>query len=612
MKQLLKFLTCGSVDNGKSTLIGHMLYDAKLLYTDQEKEMELESRIAADDGKLDYSVLLDGLMAEREQGITIDVAYRYFTTTKRSFIVADTPGHEEYTRNMAVGASFADLAVILIDSSQGILDQTRRHARICALMGIEYFVFAVNKIDLIYYKEEIYRNIEKDIFKLAADLELKNFEIIPVSATAGDNMIKKSINTPWYAGIPLLEYLENIDIKDNHIEEGFILPVQRISRVNPTCRGFQGEVAFGNVFKGDKIKVLPSGENIVVEKIWTGDKETDRAAKGKAVTLLIDRELDISRGSVFLKGIDLNVTDKFNAIILWMDEEILVPGCNCLIKLGTKLVPALITEIQYKIDIHTGEHLITDQISKNEIAVCDLFLMEPVVLDRFSKYKSLGRFIVINRISNTTSACGIVNFTMGKSESKLKLQTNVSRDARAFHMNQRPVTLWFTGLSGAGKSALAERIEKKLYFAGKYTMFLDADAVRKGLSMDLEFTKSARIENNRRIAELAKLMNDAGLIVLVAAISPFQAGRDNAKKIIGEENFIEIFISTPLSVCESRDAKGLYSKARKKEISDFTGISSPYEEPLSPDISIDTSIYTLEKCEEIVMRALKKYGIFTE
>lgn len=417
---LLKFITCGSVDDGKSTLIGHILYDSKLLYTDQKEALELDSKVGSRGGKIDYSLLLDGLMAEREQGITIDVAYRYFTTEKRSFIVADTPGHEEYTRNMAVGASFADLAVILIDASQGVLVQTRRHARICALMGIRYFVFAVNKMDLVNYDQETFRKIEQQIEELKEELSLANVKIIPVSATEGDNVTTKSENIPWYTGEPLLEYLENIDVREKSKEEGFYMPVQRVCRPNHTFRGFQGQIESGQISVGDEIVTLPSKEHAKVKSLLIGDKDAQTAEKGRPVTIQLDREVDVSRGCVLAAKTELPVSKSFTATVLWMDDGELLPGKEYFVKIGTKEIPGIVTNIQYKIDVNTGEFIPANSLRKNEIAVCDVILQEEIVVDGFDKHKTLGELILIDRVTNMTSACGVIKYSSVDEETDLK------------------------------------------------------------------------------------------------------------------------------------------------------------------------------------------------
>lgn len=607
MNGLLKFITCGSVDDGKSTLIGHMLYDAKLLFADQERALELDSRVGSREGGIDYSLLLDGLMAEREQGITIDVAYRYFTTEHRSFIVADTPGHEEYTRNMAVGASFADLAVILVDAARGILTQTRRHARICALVGIRYFVFAVNKMDLVRYNREEYRKIEKEIRKLAVDLELYHTEIIPVSATEGDNVTLKSGHMPWYGGKTLLEYLESVDVDDGTGEQGFVMPVQRVCRPSADFRGFQGQALSGPVSVGDEVTVLPSGEKVCVRSVFLADKNVQSAHGGQALTMQLDREVDVSRGCVFVRGTRLIVSRMFTASLLWMDDAELVQGKNFLVKIGTKMLPATVMAVKYKVDVHSGEHLAAARLYKNEIAVCDIALAEEAVYDTFAGHKGLGCFILIDRVTNMTSACGVIEHSLRRADNLTWQELDITRKTRAAKMGQKPVTLWFTGLSGAGKSALANEVEKALSIQGKYTMLLDGDNVRMGLNQNLGFEEKDRIENIRRVAEVARLMNDAGLIVLTAFISPYESDRARAREIIGSTNFIEVYVSTPLQECERRDVKGLYKKARSGQIPNFTGISSPYEPPVHAEVEIDTSQYTLEEAADYVLNEIRKY-----
>lgn len=607
MGGLLKFITCGSVDDGKSTLIGHMLYDAKLIFADQERALELDSRMGSREGEIDYSLLLDGLMAEREHGITIDVAYRYFTTENRSFIVADTPGHEQYTRNMAVGASFADLAVILIDASKGILTQTRRHARICALMGIRYFVFAVNKMDLVHYSQDIFQGLEKEILKLAVDLKLGCVSVMPVSATEGDNVTLKSSHMQWYQGKTLLQYLENVDVECENSASGFVLPVQRVCRPNHTFRGFQGQVESGAVRPGDEVLALPGREKAAVKSILVAGREAGQAQKGQAVTVSLDREIDISRGCVLTKDVELSVGRMFMATMLWMDDVPLTQGKNFLLKIGTKMVPASVMNIKYSMDIHTGDHLAATKLYKNEIGVCDIAAVEEVVFDTFQNHNGVGCFILIDRMTNMTSACGVVEHSLRRSENIVWQKLDITREIRAGKMGQSPVTLWFTGLSGSGKSALANEVEKRLSAGGRYTMLLDGDNVRLGLNKNLGFKAEDRIENIRRIAEVAKLMNDAGLIVLTAFISPFADDRRRAREIIGEGCFVEIYVSTPLQECERRDVKGLYKKARDGKLPNFTGISSPYEAPESADITVDTSRLSLEASADHIIKELEKY-----
>ena len=605
-KGLLKFITCGSVDDGKSTLIGHMLYDAKLLYADQERALELDSRVGSREGMIDYSLLLDGLMAEREQGITIDVAYRYFTTDNRSFIVADTPGHEEYTRNMAVGASFADLALILVDARQWILIQTSRNARIWALMVIRHFVFAVNKMDLIHYDSYRFERIERELRQLCFALKIEHVEIIPVSATEGDNVTKLSERMPWYRapqylGRSLLDYLEHVDVSDEDQEAGFVMPVQRVCRPNHTFRGFQGQIESGTIRVGDELDVLPSNERAKVASILITDQESDSAAAGQPVTIQLDREVDVSRGCVLAKEAKLKVSNMFAATLLWMDDEQLMPGRNFYIKLGTRMLPATILNIKYQVDVNSGEHLPAEQIYKNELAYCDVILSEKCVLDRFTNHRMLGSFVLIDRITNMTSACGVIEHTLRRGDNLVWQELDITRQHRAGRMEQTPVTIWFTGLSGAGKSTLANELEKRLNLMGRYTMLLDGDNVRMGLNKDLGFREKDRVENIRRISEVAKLMNDAGLIVLTSFISPYRADRENAGDIIGRESFIEVYVSTPIEECERRDVKKLYQKARRGEIPNFTGVNSPYEAPVNPDITVDTSSRSIDECVEEIL-----------
>ena len=601
---LLKFITCGSVDDGKSTLIGHMLYDAKLLFADQKKALELDSKVGSRDGNIDYSLLLDGLMAEREQGITIDVAYRYFTTDNRSFIVADTPGHEEYTRNMAVGASFASLAVILVDASQGVLVQTKRHSRICSLMGIKHFVFAVNKMDLVHYDQQRFQKIEKDIKVLMAEFDYATMKIIPVSATEGDNITKHSMQMPWYEGETLLAYLENVDVSEKENQKGFSMPVQRVCRPNQNFRGFQGQISSGTIAVGDTITVLPSGEKAKVSNILETDKEVSESGKGHAVTIQLDTEIDVSRGCILEKDYNLYTGSMFTASILWMDDTSLVAGRNFWLKIGTQQVPATVMCIKYKTDVNTGAEVYADNIYKNEIAFCEISVGSKIVYDKFVNNRELGSLILIDRITNMTSACGVVVRPLDRGRSLTWHDMDITRELRESQLGQKAVTVWMTGLSGAGKSTLANEVEKRLFAMGKHTMLLDGDNVRMGLNKNLGFEEKDRIENIRRIAEVSKLMNDAGLIVLTSFISPFRQDRRNAKDIIGER-FVEVYVSTPIEECERRDVKGLYKEARAGKIANFTGISSPYEEPENPDIVVDTSGHTIEECVDIILEGLK-------
>ncbi len=601
MNGLLKFITCGSVDDGKSTLIGHMLYDAKLIFADQENALVLDSKVGSRGGEIDYSLLLDGLMAEREQGITIDVAYRFFNTEKRSFIVADTPGHEEYTRNMAVGASFADLAIILIDASQGMLSQTRRHARICALMGIRHFVFAVNKMDLVRYDEMVFREIEMDIKKLMLAFHCDSLAVMPVSATEGDNITELSSHMAWYHGKPLLQYLEEVDATHGQSDLSFIMSVQRVSRPNADFRGFQGQPVAGELSVGDEIMILPSQEKAKVSELYLADQKTQCIGAGQPVTVVLDREVDISRGCVITKeDTELSMSRTFRADMLWMDDTELVEGRGYLMKLGTKTIPATILKIHYRVDVNTGRKIPPKEGHKNDILNCDISLSEKIAMSAFEKCQEMGRFILINRVTNMTAACGVIRHTLRRSDNLTWQNLDVTREVRARQLDQVPRTYWFTGLSGAGKSTIANALEKALVSEGRHTMLLDGDNVRMGLNRNLGFSENDRVENIRRIAEVAKLMNDAGLIVLVAAISPFASDRRVARTIIGDA-FFEVYVDTSLEECERRDTKGLYSKARKGEIPNLTGIGSPYEVPEAPELVVKTEEQTLEEIVEQIL-----------
>ncbi len=606
MQSLLKFITCGSVDDGKSTLIGHMLYDAKLIFADQEKALELDSKVGSAGGEIDYSLLLDGLMAEREQGITIDVAYRYFTTENRSFIVADTPGHEEYTRNMAVGASFADLAIILLDVTKGVLVQTKRHTRICALMGIKSVVYAVNKMDLANYDESAFKNIRREIKKMTAEYDFETEYIIPVSATKGDNITKSSDRMPWFHGDTLLQYLEQVDVSDKTDQTGFVLPVQRVSRPDHNFRGFQGQIEVGQIAVGDEITAFPSGETACVKSILNTNQSVDRAYKGQAVTIQLDREVDVSRGCMLCREVDMQIGKLFSSKLLWMDDSRLVAGKSYYLKIGTKMVPAVVMNIKSKIDVNEGTHVSADHIYKNEIAICDISCQDQIVYDLFDHHKELGGFILIDRVTHMTSACGVVEHSLRREENLQWHNMDITRELRAERLNQTPKTIWLTGLSGSGKSTLVNALEKRLFMEGKHTMLLDGDNVRMGLNKNLGFKEQDRIENIRRVSEVAKLMNDAGLIVLTSFISPFAADRRRARRIIGEDNFIEVYVSTPIEECERRDVKGLYQKARSGEIPNFSGISSPYEVPENPEITIDTTGKSVEECIDFIMEQLEK------
>lgn len=568
MKSLLKFITCGSVDDGKSTLIGHMLYEAKLLFADQERALELDSRLGSRGGKIDYSLLLDGLLAEREQGITIDVAYRYFTTDHRSFIVADTPGHEEYTRNMAVGASFADLAIILVDAKKGVITQTKRHTRICALMGIKHLVLAVNKMDLVGFDPKIFDAIKQEFLQLTAEFKFESIQVIPVSATEGDNITKKSPNTPWYEGLALLPYLENVDVHQNDNAKQFMMPIQRVCRPDHTFRGFQGQIEAGRIAVGDELTTLPSHEKAKVKRILVGDQDRDYAYAGQPVTIQLDREVDVSRGCVFTKDSQIQEADRYSATILWMDDSVLTPGKNYLVKVGTKILPGTVTAITHKIDVNTGKTVPTDHIVKNELAKCEFSLSDAIVIDSFEQNKSIGGFILIDRVTNMTSACGVIEQILQSSDNAVQLDTEITREVRAQQKGQNPLTLWFTG-SVSDQSALAKEVEKRLVSTGHHTMLL----------------KNGQGESLQRLAEVAKLMNDAGLIALVSNDSSNINDRETARDIIGKE-YIEVYVNGPLA-----------------------GSSSTNDTPGNPVIEIDISKFSIEEAANYVVKRIIKYLI---
>jgi bifunctional enzyme CysN/CysC len=541
MKSLLKFITCGSVDDGKSTLIGHMLYEAKLLFADQERALELDSRLGSRGGKIDYSLLLDGLLAEREQGITIDVAYRYFTTDHRSFIVADTPGHEEYTRNMAVGASFADLAIILVDATKGIITQTKRHTRICALMGIKHLVLAVNKMDLVDFDPKKFNEIKEDFARIAAEFRFESIQVIPVSATEGDNITKKSPNTPWYEGLALLPYLEGVDVHANDDVKPFMMPIQRVCRPDHTFRGFQGQIEAGSIAVGDELTTLPSREKAKVKRIFVTDQDRNSAHAGQPVTIQLDREVDVSRGCVFTKDDQLQESDSFSATILWMDDSVLTPGKNVLVKVGTKVLPGTVTAINHKIDINTGNTVTAEQVVKNEVAKCEFSLSDGIVFDSFEKNKSIGGFILIDRVTNMTSACGVIDEALQSSDRANQLDTEITRDVRAQQKGQQPLTLWLTG-SGSDNVVLAKEIEKRLVARGYHTMLID----------------NSQGESVQQIARYAALLNDAGLIALVLAGAANDDDQAFAQQVIGQALLpIDVAASSSLEEAASEAVKAL-------------------------------------------------------
>jgi bifunctional enzyme CysN/CysC len=610
-KSLLRFLTCGSVDDGKSTLIGRLLYDSKLLFEDQLLSLEKDSRkhgTVGDD--IDLALLVDGLEAEREQGITIDVAYRFFSTDKRKFIVADTPGHEQYTRNMATGASTADLAVILIDARRGVLTQTRRHSFIASLVGIRHVVLAVNKIDLIDFSQAIFEDIVAEYRAFAAGLGFRTLAAMPLSARHGDNVLTRSARTPWYDGPTLVEHLETVAVDDEATERPFRLPVQWVNRPNLDFRGFSGTVASGTVRRGDAVVVAKSGRSSTVKSIVTFDGELDAASAGEAVTLTLADEIDISRGDVLSAAADRpEVSDQFAAHLVWMADEPLLPGRPYLLKIGARQVTAQVTAIKYKIDVNTGGELPAKSLALNEVGVANLSLSEPVAFDPYAVNRETGAFIVIDRLTNLTVGAGMIDHGLRRAGNIHWQALDVDKRARALAKGQKPAVVWFTGLSGAGKSTIANLVEKKLTALGRHAYILDGDNIRHGLNRDLGFSDADRVENIRRVAETAKLFVDAGLIVLVSFISPFRAERRLARELVESGEFVEVFVDTPLDVAEARDPKGLYAKARAGEIARFTGVSSPYEPPVAPEIRLDTTSAPAEALAERVVAHLQDIGI---
>ena len=585
-KSLLRFLTCGSVDDGKSTLIGRLLYDSQLILDDQLASLKKESRnrTTGDEG-IDFSLLVDGLTAEREQGITIDVAYRFFSTDKRKFIVADTPGHEQYTRNMATGASNADLALVLIDARKGVLTQTRRHSFILSLIGVKHVVLVVNKIDLVDYDQAVFDRIEAEYRAFAEPLGFKTLATVPVSALRGDNILVPSPNTPWYAGPALVPYLETISVAEDRTAEKFRFAVQWVNRPDLDFRGFSGTVASGAIAVGDDVLIASSRKPAVIKRIVTMDGDLQQAVAGQAVTLLVDREVDISRGDVLTRpGETPDYSNQFQARLIWMSEEPAFPGRSYLLKVGAQLVPATITDLKFRTNVNTLEQTAATKVDLNEVATVTIATDKPIAFDPYAVNALTGGFILVDRLSNATLGAGTIEYGLRRAQNLSYQSFDVNRDVRAQMKGQKPSIIWFTGLSGSGKSAVANLLEKRLTAEGRHAYILDGDNVRHGLNKDLGFTEAARVENIRRVAEVARLMADAGLIVLVSFISPFEKERRLAREIAGDVDFAEVYVDTPLEVCEARDPKGLYRRARAGEIKNFTGIDSPFEPPAHPDV----------------------------
>jgi bifunctional enzyme CysN/CysC len=610
-KGLLRFITCGSVDDGKSSLIGRLLHESRMLFEDQLAALEDDSkRMGTRGAELDYALVVDGLAAEREQGITIDVAYRFFSTDKRKFIVADTPGHEQYTRNMVTGASTADLAVILIDARKGVLTQTRRHSYIVALLGIRQVVLAVNKMDLVNYSEDIFADIERDYREFARRIDLEAITCIPVSAVAGDNIVTRSERTPWYRGPGLLEHLETVALPDESAGRAFRMPVQWVNRPNADFRGFAGLIASGRVRSGDQVRVLPSGRCSTVARILVGETDVPEAMAAQSVTLTLTHEIDVSRGDVLCAAeAPPGVANQFEATIIWMHDEPLLQGRAYLLKIGAKTVTATVAPIKYRVNVNTLEHLAAKKLDLNDIGVCGLELSSAVAFEPYDDSRVLGGFILIDRLTNNTVGAGLLHFALRRSQNVHWQALDVNKRARAQLSHQKPCILWFTGLSGAGKSTIANLVEKRLHADGRQTYLLDGDNVRHGLNKDLGFTNEDRVENIRRVAEVARLMVDAGLIVLVSFISPFRSERRMARGLVEPGEFFEVFVDTSLAAAEARDVKGLYKKARRGELKNFTGIDSPYEVPEAPEIHLDTSSLEPESAAAQVIAHLRLAGI---
>ncbi len=611
-KSLLRFITCGSVDDGKSTLIGRMLYDSKMIFEDQLDALESDSKRVGTQGEnIDFALLVDGLTAEREQGITIDVAYRFFSTDKRKFIVADTPGHVQYTRNMATGASTADLAILLIDARRGVLEQTRRHAFIASSLGIRKLVLAINKMDLQNYEQSVFDDIESDFIEFAEELATGiEIQAIPMSALEGTNITTKSDKTPWYDGPSLMEYLETVPVDDDRLNAPFRLPVQYVNRPNLDFRGFSGQIPSGAVKVGDRVKTLPSAKETTVTRILSGDQDVQEAMAGESVTVCFADEVDTSRGDLICTAESpAQVADQFQARIFWMADDKMLPGRRYLMKIGSKTVTAQVNETKYRIEMSDLQDRPARDLSLNEVGVCTLSLDQAIPFDPYNEIRETGGFILIDRLNNNTVGMGMIDFALRRAGNIHWQSVDVNKEAHSAQKNQKPAVLWFTGLSGSGKSTIANALQKRLYSIDRHTYLLDGDNVRHGLNRDLGFTDADRVENIRRVSEVSKLMVDAGLITLVSFISPFRSERRMARNMVEDSEFVEVFVNTPLNVAEQRDVKGLYKRAREGKIKNFTGIDSPYEPPTEPEIEIDTTKVSADEAAEIIVDWMKERGM---
>jgi len=614
-KSLLRLITCGSVDDGKSTLIGRLLYESKVLFEDQLEALDSESKKWGTQGKeMDLALLVDGLAAEREQGITIDVAYRFFSTDRRKFIIADTPGHEQYTRNMVTGASTADVAIILCDAREGVLTQTRRHSYLVSLLGIRNVVLAVNKMDLKDYSEDAFNAVVEQYSEFASQLNIENITAIPMSALDGDNIVEKSANMPWYHGTTLLSFLETVKVDTEHMRNSPMrMPVQWVNRPNLDFRGFAGTLASGEMRPGDAIRVQPSGKTSSIKQIITMDGELEQAVAGQSITVTLNDEIDISRGDIISTTEQpASSADQFESTIVWMNEEPLLPGRSYLLKIGAKTVNATVTTIKHQVNITTLEHVAATQLELNAIAVCNINTDQNIAFDAYQENRETGAFILIDRITNATVGAGMLHFALRRSDNIHMQAVDVDKTRRSEIKQQKACVVWFTGLSGSGKSTVANIVEKKLAAMGQHTYLLDGDNVRHGLNKDLGFTDADRVENIRRIGEVAHLMVDSGLIVLTAFISPFRSERAVARGLVGDDEFLEVFVDTPLHIAESRDPKGLYKKARRGDLKNFTGIDSPYEAPEHPEILVDTAAMSAEQAAEKIISELRRKGIFSK